>query len=578
MNIISVFVFLPLTVVLLAMAFSERIRRRVLAVQAISSMEKRMAGLERGYWIAFVLILAAGILTRCYRFLELPMGVNQDGTLAAAEAYCLAMDGVDQYGRSWPTYFEAWKFSQMSTLYSYLMIPFIKVMRLSLMTLRLPMLLVSIAMLPLIWDFARRIAGKGYALCVLLIAATSPWQIIQSRWALEANLMPHVLLVGMYLLYIGREKRWALYLSMVFFALTPYAYGVACFSVPVILLLAAIFYLARKKAKAPDILICMLIFFGIAGPYFMTMAINALGLETVQLGKITMPFFEKSLRANDMAFTQKNPYFQMIWNFMSHLGTWMGYGLAEPHSALPWTHAVYLFMPPVILVGIYTLWNQRRSMAQRGEECPLRDGGMLLLIWLAGTMFCGMMIGGVINRNNAVFYPLMMLGGWALYQMGRRLRTAAALLASMIIISFCGLNVTYFTDEAYQKSVAYIFHEGLYEALLDTWDWDYDRYYIMCADDNAHLTFRRGSVMFAHQIDYSERNEDRALDGPDGEETDWYFTERYIFTDFVDFEPDPMECAVYIIEPEQRELFDPQDFRITAYGDFLAVYPWYWAE
>ena len=326
MEMISRFVFLPLTICLLVITFNEKLRGRVLAMRGIASLENRLGGLERLYWLAFALIMAAGVFTRCYRFLELPLGVNQDGTLAAAEAYCLAMDGTDQYGRSWPTYFEAWKFSQMSTLYSCLMIPFIKVLGLSKLTLRLPMLLVSLAMLPLIWDFARRIAGKGFALCVLLIAATSPWQILQSRWALEANLMPHVLLTGMYLLYLGREKRWALYLSMVFFALTPYAYGVACFVTPVILVCAAAFYLARRKANVPDVIVCVLIFAGIAGPYFYTMLINALGLETAQMGPITMPFFEKSLRSNDMAFTQDNPYFQMLWNLLPHLGTWLCLG------------------------------------------------------------------------------------------------------------------------------------------------------------------------------------------------------------------------------------------------------------
>ena len=469
MENISRFVFLPLTICLLVIAFNEKLRRRVLAVDVVSSLEGRLAGLGRGYWLAFALIMAAGVFVRCYRFLELPIGVNQDGTLAAAEAYCLAMDGTDQYGRSWPTYFEAWKFSQMSTLYSYLMIPFIRALGPGKLALRLPMLLVSLAMLPLIWDFARRIAGKGFALCVLLLAATSPWQILQSRWALEANLMPHVLLTGMYLLYLGRDKRWALYLSMVFFALTPYAYGVACFSVPVILVLAAAFYLARRKAKAPDVFVCVLLFAGIAGPYFYTMLINVFGWKTAQLGPITMPFFEQSLRSNDMAFTQANPYYQMVWNIMQHLGTWLCYGNAEPYSALPWTHAVYLFMPPVLLVGMYSMWSERRALALRGEDCPLRDGGMLVLIWMGAAVFAGMMIGGVINRNNVVFYPLMMLGGWALYQMGKRLRTALALVVAMLTVSFGCLNVTYFTDEAYQQSVGDIFHRDLYQALVDTW-------------------------------------------------------------------------------------------------------------
>ena len=86
MEMISRFVFLPLTICLLVITFNEKLRGRVLTMKGIASLENRLGGLERLYWLAFALIMAAGVFTRCYRFLELPMGVNQDGTLAAAEA------------------------------------------------------------------------------------------------------------------------------------------------------------------------------------------------------------------------------------------------------------------------------------------------------------------------------------------------------------------------------------------------------------------------------------------------------------------------------------------------------------
>ena len=124
------------------------------------------------------------------------------------------------------------------------------------------MLLVSLLSLPLVWDFARRMLGKDAALLALFLTAICPWHIVQSRWALEANLMPHVLLLAMDLLFMGmHKKRWALYLSMVFFGLTPYAYGVACYIVPVILLFGAIYAIARRKIRPADLIVCVLIFF-----------------------------------------------------------------------------------------------------------------------------------------------------------------------------------------------------------------------------------------------------------------------------------------------------------------------------
>lgn len=128
MALIGQWVFVPLAVLLLLLAFWEPARRRVLGCKGIQRLEKRLTLSERGYWAAFALILAAGVWVRCYRFTELPLGMNQDGTMAGVEAFCLLSGGTDQYGTSWPMYFEAWQFSQMSTLYSYLLIPFIKLL------------------------------------------------------------------------------------------------------------------------------------------------------------------------------------------------------------------------------------------------------------------------------------------------------------------------------------------------------------------------------------------------------------------------------------------------------------------
>ena len=578
MESISKFVLMPLMVGLLLISFHEKLRAKVLSNHCAAALENRLSKLEKYYWPAFFLIMAAGVFVRCYRFLELPLGLNQDGTMAAVEAYSLLRDGVDQYGVSWPTYFSAWQFSQMSTLYSWLMIPFVKILGLGKLSLRLPMLIVCLLMLPLIWDFARRIAGKGFALLALLVAATNPWNILMSRWALEANLMPHVLLTAVYLLYIGREKRWALYLSMVFFALTPYAYGVACFSVPLFLVFAALYYLARKKAGLLDVLVCIVLFVVVGGPYFYTMAINAFGWDTAQLGSITMPYFEESLRSNDMMFTQANPYQNIVWNILGHFGTYMFDGFIEPYSGLPWTHAMYFFMPPVLVCGLYLLWSDRRGMALAGQEKPLRDGGMLIMLWWGCAVFAGLMIGGIVNRNNGVFYPLILVAAWALYQMGKRLRCALAAAIAIIAVSFIGLNITYFTDENYQNSVGVSFHDGLNQALTDTWSWDYDQYYLDIEDPRAGLTFMRAAVKFAHQIDFSAGNEDVELTGADGEPSGWYFTERYVFVEMGDFEPDPMACSVYIIRQENRERFAPEDYLITDYGPYVVAYPRYWAE
>ena len=582
MGELSSYVLMPLMIALIFAACNDRCRKRLLSVRTVASLEARLQNAdERLYWAAFALCMVAGIFARCWQFGVLPGGLNQDGTMAGVEAYCLLRDGTDQYGTSWPTYFEAWGFSQMSTLYSYVLIPFIRVLGLSRFSLRLPMLLVSVAMLLVAWDLARRIAGKGYALLTLFVLAGNPWHVLQSRWALEANLMPHVLLMGAYLLYIGRERRWALYLSMVFFALTPYAYGVACFSVPVLLAGMAVYYLAKRRARVVDVVVCAAIFGGIAAPYFVTMLINMLGLHSVTLGPITMPFFEKSLRSNDISFFQWNPYLVALENVRRFLGAFLlnDAHVHESYNAIGWASTMYVFSTPLIVFGAYRLWRDRRDMAQKNDLQPFTsDGAMLILMWLIAATVNGMAIGGVINRNNVLFYALILVVAFALWQMGRRLRVALCAALAVFSLGFCMLCVTYFTDEAYQQRIARSFHDGLQQALTDTWDWECDRYYLSIGGRADRVTLMSSQLMFAHRIDYSARLGAVQLTGPDGKPTGSYYSERYAFVDLDGAVLDSYERAVYIITQENKRLFAPEDYLITDYGQYAVAYPRVWAE
>lgn len=571
MEALTCLAFYPVVLLLLVCAFSDKLREKVLSVRAVSVLEERIHFDHRWYWAAFAVCMIAGIAVRSAYFAQFPMDLNQDGTMAGVEAWSLLHSGRDHHGVSWPTYFTAWSRSQMSTLYSYVLIPFVWLYHdLNPFILRLPMLLVSVLSLLVIWDLARRMLGKGFALLALLIVATNPWQIMQSRWALEANLFPHVFLLGAYFLYLGRKKKWALYLSMVFFALTPYAYGVACFSTPVFLMVMGVYYLKKKHIRPLDFVICLAIFFGISWPYFWTMAINAFGWETAHIGPFTMPYFEESQRANDLVFGRENPYTAMVTNLRKHFGTYLYKGYAGEYNMMPWAGMMFIFMTPVYVVGAFHLWRERRKLAQEGDVHALSDGGMLMLGWLWAAIFNGIMVGGVPNRNNIVYYALILLSAYGLYAMGKRMKAALAAVVLMVCVAFAGFCSTYFTDEDFRREVEATYHKGLYTAISDTWSWDYDRYYLLGIPD-IH-------VMFAHKIDYSMICEDNELLDCNGEPTGWYYSERYEVVNPEIFEPDPMECAVYVLYQESKPLFNEEDYLVMDYGNYAVAYPRYWAE
>lgn len=146
--------------------------------------------------ILFWSVLMLAIILRCIRFGSVPDGINQDEAMGAMDAWALSKYGTDRYGTFLPVHFEAWKYSQMSVLLSYCMVPFIKVFGFCTVTVRLPMLLVSCGAVALVYLVSEKLFNERIAFIAMLLTALNPWQFMQSRWSLDCNLFPHVFFIG----------------------------------------------------------------------------------------------------------------------------------------------------------------------------------------------------------------------------------------------------------------------------------------------------------------------------------------------------------------------------------------------
>lgn len=580
MFIISYFLFLPLSIILLYLAFNEKMRVKVAQKRFVVKAESFLTDFERWYWVLFIITLIIGIFVRVYRFCELPKGTNQDGAMAALEAFYLMHDGVDTSGFSWPTYFEAWMYTNMSTLYSWLMIPFIKVFGNTVLSMRLPPLIIGIVMLPVMWDLGRRMKGRNFGLLVLFLVATNPWQMLQTRWGIESNIAPHFFVLGFYFLYIGLDKKPFLFLSMIIFGLTVYAYGLASILVPAFLLPTGIYMVSRKKVDILSFVICIILFAMVSGCYYWTMVINAFGLETVKLGPITMPFFEYSRRSDDVAMAQNYGITVMADNASSVYNmVFQSNPENAPYDAIDWAHTMYRFMPVFVIFGVIRLWRTRRMEIRLNKESKFRTYSMMLLVYFAAVIFTGLQCPVNITRSNCLFYCMILISAYTVYEMGKRLKLSAAVTLLMIGVCFIALNIDYFTNTAYQDLVGLNFRSGLFTALKDTWGWDYDEYVIGISSETEKKMIEP-TVQYAHEIDYKAKNEDTDLISANGEHTDWYYSERYVYvTNPETYVPDPMSCSVYVMYKDKyAEKFDETDYLLFDYDQYIVAYPRYWAE
>lgn len=183
--------------------------------------------------IIFIILIVIGIGVRVYKFPNTIPEMNIDEIMTAVYAREIAETGKDLLGLSFPVYLLGW--GGQSVVLVYLMTISVKVFGYTLFAVRLPTLIVSIISLFVFYDFVKKITNnKKIALIGLGLLAISPWHIMQSLFAWDCNMFPHFLLFAMDIFYTGilKNKKAIIYLSMAFFAITLYCYGIAIYFVP----------------------------------------------------------------------------------------------------------------------------------------------------------------------------------------------------------------------------------------------------------------------------------------------------------------------------------------------------------
>lgn len=433
--------------------------------------------------MAFWSIFLFAVVVRCIGFGSIPGGVNQDEAMAAVDGWALAQYGTDRFGVRLPVHFSAWQYSQMSVLLSYCMIPLIRLFGCNIVAVRMPALLISCSGVALVYLVGKKLFNERFALMAMALTAINPWHFMQSRWALDCNLFPHVFLLAFYLLLLGLEKRRYLYLSMLFFGLTFYCYGIAVYSVIPFLVVYAAWCLWKKQLKVWEILICVLIFGAVALPEILVMAINLFQWDTIETPLFTMSYFPESIRSNDILFLNFS-FAQLGRNIRAAVRCCFLQTPDHLYNALPAFGPLYHISIPFMAVGIIGFTRNLFREKEVGKKTRM------LALW--GFLMTGVWVGALtfevnVNRINIIFYPLIFMCGYGLRMTGQffsqRLRRKCFgsgfrfVAVAAYTICFALFLGAYFTS--FREKVTTYFNANFLEAVKQADDMEqYDRLYI----------------------------------------------------------------------------------------------------
>ncbi len=185
--------------------------------------------------ILLISILLLAAFLRLAGLSRYPAGFNADEAALGYNAYSLMMTGKDEHGHPWPINLESFG-DFKPALYSYMLIPIIKVMGLTELAVRLPAALFGIAAVALIYLTSKELFSKNTALISAFLLAVSPWHLHFSRGAWEVNVATTMLLAGTwgFLKWRNSKNFWYLVFVVCSFALSMYTYQSARLLAPLL--------------------------------------------------------------------------------------------------------------------------------------------------------------------------------------------------------------------------------------------------------------------------------------------------------------------------------------------------------
>jgi len=413
-------------------------------------------------WLPAALLLLLGAALRFYALGLLPAGLNQDEASAGYDAWALLRYGVDRCGNAYPVLLEAWGSGQ-NVLYSYLAMPFIALLGLSELSVRLPAALVGTGTLAVFWLLARRLRGRKFGLCALFFLALNPWHIMAGRWALESNLLPGFLLAGMYFTARAREREWSLLPAAVLFALSLYTYGTAFLFLPVFLV-GAVLWL-RKSLRPKSFFVSFAAFVLLALPIAGCQVLNLIGEGPARFLGLTLP---RLTETRQMATTvlgggglrAMGENFAALWRILIRQTDGLVF------NSLGRGGMFYVFGLPLIGLGLIVSLFTRK-------DAP---GEVVVRLAVLSGVLGAFLVEGNINRLNMLWLPLVYLEALGAYTILCKLKAWSVLPLAAVALC-CAL----FWNQ-YNKTLggqgSELFYPGLGEAIRYVQEQQPDSVYI----------------------------------------------------------------------------------------------------
>jgi 4-amino-4-deoxy-L-arabinose transferase-like glycosyltransferase len=454
--------------------------------------------------ILLIIIIMAGFV-RIINLDNFPQGLNADEAAIGYNAYSLLQTGMDEHGNVWPLNFKSFGDYKPGG-YFYLVLPFVKLMGLTEMAVRLPSALCGVLAVFLIFLLVKELFKNEYlALIASLFLTFSPWHIHFSRGGWEANLATTLLLLGAWLFVKGASNNKYYLFSALSFIFSMYSYHSARVIAPLLGIVLVFSYFGETKAFIKtkmfkitfilSLIILIPLIYSFASPALSSRfsgvgftadsgplwRINELRGQHASWNSISVVFFHNKIVAYGTSLLTK--YFDHFQgNFLFIVGD------VIQRNRIPEFGQMYLFDILFFFSGLYFFLKNR----------PKNWG--VIFLWLAIAPAASALTYQTPNaiRANNMVIPLIIISAYGCYSLWFLIKEnfpkILLITYSLLLITFMFWNISRYFHQYfihYPKTYPSAWEYGFKDLVnyLGPIEKDYDKIYVTDKYDQPYILF-----------------------------------------------------------------------------------------
>ncbi len=323
-------------------------------------------------------IVVLALFFRIHHLSSVPPSVSLDEASIGWNAYSVLTTGGDEYGYKSPILLRAYD-DWRPALYVYLVMPFVKLLGLNILAVRLPSIILgTLAILTtyfLVKELFPKYRYKEYlGLLSTFFLAISPWSIYISRLGHEANagFAFGIIAIFCFLKFVKTLKNVYLYFAAIFFSLSFYSYQAEKLFIPLIVALLVIIFREKILRRKKSIIVAAIIIIAMLLPILReTLSENGLARfrgtntfdvdqrEYVNASRERLIAQQDGDLIREVINNNRIISIQIVFiNYISHFNPWWLFtNSGADHFKSPGMGLLYLFEFPLILAGLIYLFR-----------------------------------------------------------------------------------------------------------------------------------------------------------------------------------------------------------------------------